>query len=62
LRNRYDGINAKAEKLAEHIQAGVASPAAAFGVSALLIECLGLARDAIDRLEAGEKKEIEIRG
>ena len=61
LRARYDAINAKAEKLAEHVQTGVTSPAMAFGVSALLVEAMGLARDAVERLEAGEKGKIEIR-
>ena len=56
LRTRYDAINAKAEKLAEHVQAGVTSPAAAFGVSVLLTEVLGLARDAIERLEGNTTK------
>jgi len=51
LRQRYDALNAKAEKLSEHVQARIASPAAAFGVSALLVEVLELARDAIERLE-----------
>lgn len=51
LRTRYDAINVKAEKLAEHVQTGVTSPAAAFGVSVLLTEALGLARDAMERLE-----------
>jgi hypothetical protein len=61
LRTRYDAINAKAEKLTEHVQTGVTSPAMAFGVSALLVEAMGLARDAMERLEAGEKGESEIR-
>ena len=51
LRTRYNAINAKAEKLAERVQASVTSPAAAFGISVLLTEVLGLARDAIERLE-----------
>ena len=55
LRTRYDTINAKAERLSEHVQAGVTSPAMAFGVSALLVEAMGLARDAVERLEVGEK-------
>ena len=62
LRERYNAINAKAERLSEHVQAGVNSPAATFGISALLVEAMGLARDAIERLEEGEKEEIEIRG
>jgi hypothetical protein len=60
LRTRYNAINAKAEKLAEHVQAGVTSPAAAFGVSVLLTEALGLARDAVERLE-GTKAIPEVR-
>jgi len=50
------------ERLSEHVQAGVNSPAATFGISALLVEAMGLALDAIERLEEGEKEEIEIRG
>jgi hypothetical protein len=51
LRQRYDAINAKADKLAQCVEAGVAGPSVAFGCSTLLVEAMGLARDAINRLE-----------
>jgi hypothetical protein len=51
LRQRYDTINAKADKLAQCVESGVAGPSVAFGCSTLLIEAMGLARDAIERLQ-----------
>ncbi|HET8669617.1 MAG TPA: hypothetical protein VFM05_03035, partial [Candidatus Saccharimonadales bacterium] len=41
LRTRYDAINAKADKLAQCVEAGGAGPSAAFGCSALLVEAMG---------------------
>jgi hypothetical protein len=61
LRTRYDAINAAIKEQREQSECGATVPIIVKSLSALskrLDEAMGLARDAMERLEAGEKIEI----
>jgi hypothetical protein len=64
LRQRYDALTANIKEQREQSECGATPQLIAKALSwssKTLDEAMGLARDAIDRLEAGEKGEIEIR-